>query len=79
MIGIYSRPDLLFHQRKTRCLPLLSRECVPMHPEDRAGLREWVTAKIHWEEALQQAAIPACKTRVAGNSPGGNQYPYCLL
>lgn len=40
---------------RTHLHPLVSRESMPMHPDDRAGLREWVTAKMHREQDLQKA------------------------
>jgi hypothetical protein len=39
---------------RTHLHPLVSRESMPMHPDDRAGLREWVTAKMHREQDLQK-------------------------
>lgn len=54
MIGNAYTADSLSPLGRTYLQPLLSRESMPMHPDDRAGLREWVTAKMLREQALQK-------------------------
>jgi len=54
MIGNAYTADSLSPLGRTHLQPLISRESMPMHPDDRAGLREWVTAKMHRDQVLQK-------------------------